>query len=72
MLQLNREEQVLLRRIRAIQISIMRRNTIVAPVVVTVLKGTEVQIILLEILEHKLPQVLRHRKVEKVNLILNL
>ena len=62
----------MLRRIQAIQISIMRRNIIVAPVVVTVLKDTEVQIILLEILEHKLPQVLRHRKVEKVNIILNL
>ena len=57
---------MLLRRIQAIQISIMRRNIIVAPVVVTVLKGTEVQIILLEILEHKLPQVLRHPRVEKV------
>ena len=71
MLELNREALVALRKIRVIQILIMRRNVIVAPVVVTVLKDTEVQTILRKILELKRPPVLRHRRVEKVILFGN-
>ena len=52
------------------QILIMKRNVIVAPVSVTVLKDTEVLTIPLELLERKPPRVRRRLlQVEKVILI---
>ena len=70
MLELNREAQVVLKRIQVLQISIMRRTVIVAPVVATVLKESEVQTLLREIVALKHLQAHHPQKVEKVKPII--